>query len=148
MSSLSRFHAELDRLFEEAMKLAGGEPRAGECQPCVDVMETPDEVVIVVEVPGLGPEDLEVSVEGRAAVITGRKRPRRPDGVVRFHRVEREEGRFERRIELFQAVNTQAGRARTEGGLLKVSFPRVQEKRARRHRVPIEAETEPEEVGA
>lgn len=144
MSSLSRFHTELDRLFAEAMRLAGGEPRAGECQPCADVMETADEVVIVVEVPGIAPEDLDVSIEGRTVVVTGRKRPHRPEGVVRFHRVEREEGRFERRVELFQPVNTLAGRARTEGGLLRVTFPRVQEKRLRRHQVPIEPESEPE----
>lgn len=124
------------------MKLACGEPRAGECQPCVDVMETAEEVVIVVEVPGIATEDLQVWVEGRAVVVTGRKRPRRPDGAVRFHRVEREEGRFERRIELFQPVNTLAGRARTEGGLLVVSFPRVEEKRVRRHGVEIEPEAE------
>lgn len=141
MRSLSRFHSELDRLFEEAMKLAGGEPRAGECQPCLDVMETADEVVIVVEVPGTGVADLDVEIEGRTVLITGRKRPQRPEGVIRFHRVEREEGRFERRVELFQPINTLAGRARIEGGVLRVSFPRVQEKRVRRHRVTIEPET-------
>lgn len=150
MSSLSRFHAELDRLFEEAMKMAGGEPRAGECQPSVDVMETADEVVVVVEVPGADRADLDVEVEGRAVLITGKKRPQRPQGAVRFHRVEREEGRFERRVDLFQPINTLAGRARLEGGLLRVSFPRVQEKRVRRHQVTIEpeesgAEREPEE---
>lgn len=139
MSSLSRFHSELDRLFEEVMKLAGGEPRAGECQPCVDVIEREDEVVVVVEVPGIAPEDLDVSIEGQSVVVTGRKRSRRPDGVVRFHRVEREEGRFERRVELFQPVNLLAARATTRGGLLEIGFPRVQEKRVRRHRVAVEA---------
>lgn len=142
MSSLSRFHTELDRLFAEAMRLAGGEPRAGECQPCVDVIETDGEVAILVEVPGVAAADLEVSVEGRSVVVAGRKRPRRPEGTVRFHRVEREEGRFERRIELLQPVNTLAGRARTEGGLLVITFPRVAEKRARRHRLAIEPEEE------
>lgn len=142
MSSLSRFHAELDRLFEEVMKLAGGEPRAGECQPCVDVMESEDEVVVVVEVPGIAPEELDVSIEGRVVVVTGRKRSRRPDGVVRFHRVEREEGRFERQVELFQPVNMLAARALTRGGLLRIVFPRVQEKRVHRQRVAIEPEEE------
>lgn len=140
MSSRSRFHADLDRLFADAMKMAAGEPRAGECQPCVDVVETASEVVIVLEVPGVAVDDLSVSVEGRTVVVTGRKSLTRPEGVVRFHRVEREEGRFERRVDLLQPVNTLAGRARTDNGLLVVSFPRVEEKRVRRHQVEIEQE--------
>lgn len=143
MSSLSRFHTELDRLFDEVLRLAGSEPRAGECQPCVDVLETDGEVVILVEVPGIEPADLEVAVEGRAVIVTGRKRSQRPAEAVRFHRVEREEGRFERRIELLQPVNTLEGRARTEGGLLVIAFPRVAEKRVHRHRVAIETPEEP-----
>lgn len=135
----SRFHAELDRLFEEVMKLAAAEPRAGECQPLLDVVETAEEVAVLVEVPGIAREDLEVTVEGRAVVVSGRKRSERPEGVVRFHRVEREEGRFERRVELLHPVDTHRGRARTEGGLLIVEFPKVQEKRARRRTLEIDA---------
>ncbi|HEX6199846.1 MAG TPA: Hsp20/alpha crystallin family protein [Thermoanaerobaculia bacterium] len=135
----SRFHAELDRLFEEVMKLAAGEPRAGEHQPLLDVVETASEVVVLLEVPGIAREDLEVTVEGRTVVVSGRKRSERPEGVVRFHRVEREEGRFERRVELLHPVDTHRGRARTAGGLLIVEFPKVQEKRARRRILEIEA---------
>lgn len=139
MIHASRFHAELDRLFEEVMKLAAGEPRAGECQPGLDVVESADEVAVLVEVPGVRREELEVAVEGRAVVVAGHKRPARPEGVVRFHRVERQEGRFERRIELLTPVDTHRGRARTEAGLLVVEFPKVQEKRARRRVLEIEA---------
>jgi HSP20 family molecular chaperone IbpA len=53
--------------------------------------------------------------------------------------VEREEGRFERRVELLHPVDTHRGRARTEGGLLIVEFPKVQEKRARRRTLEIDA---------
>jgi HSP20 family protein len=143
VSSLSRFHTDLDRLFDEVLRLAGSEPRAGECQPCVDVLETEGEVILLVEVPGVDPADLEVTAEGRAVIVTGRKRSQRPEGAVRFHRVEREEGRFERRIELLQPVNTLEGRARTEGGVLVIAFPRVAEKRVRRHRVAIDPVEEP-----
>jgi HSP20 family protein len=142
MIHASRFHAELDRLFEEVMKVvaaaSGSTPRAGEHQPLLDVVETADEVVVLVEVPGIPREDLEVTVEGRTVVVSGRKRSGRPEGVVRFHRVEREEGRFERRVELLHPVDTHRGRARTAGGLLIVEFPKVQEKRARRRSLEIE----------
>lgn len=134
----SRFHAELDRLFEEVFNAAAGEPRAGEWQPLLDVVETAGEVAILVEVPGVAREDLEVAVEGRTVTVSGRKRTARPGGAVRFHRVEREEGRFERRVELLHPVDTSGGRARVEEGLLVVTFPRVEEKRARRRTLAID----------
>jgi HSP20 family protein len=138
MPRVSRLHAELDHLFEEVMKLAAGEPRAGEWQPFLDVVETADEVAILVEVPGVAREDLEVAVEGRTVVLSGRKRRARAVDGVRFHRVEREEGRFERRVELLHPVNSHEGRARLAAGLLEVRFPKVAEKRARRRTLPIE----------
>ncbi|HUF77304.1 MAG TPA: Hsp20/alpha crystallin family protein [Thermoanaerobaculia bacterium] len=142
MVTTSRFHAALDRLFEEVLKAAAGETRAGEWQPFLDVLETPEDVAILVEVPGVAREDLEVAVEGRTVTLSGTKRPARPEAAVRFHRVEREEGRFERRLDLLHPVNTHEGRAWLDGGLLVVRFPKVPEKRARRRTLPIE---DPEE---
>lgn len=138
MSRLSRIHSELDRLFDEAMRLASREPRAGEHEPPVDVMETPGEVVVLIEVPGLSRDEIDLYVEGRAVIVAGVKRLRPPDGSRRFHGVEREQGRFERRIEMLCPVNTHRGRARLADGLLTVTFPRVEEKRLARRPVPIE----------
>ncbi len=138
MSRLSRIHSDLDRLFDEAMRLASREPRAGEHEPPVDVMETAEEVIVLIEVPGLSPDEIELFVEGRAVVVVGVKRLQPPDGARRFHGVEREQGRFERTIEMLCPVNTHRGRARLAAGLLTVTFPRVEEKRLARRPVPIE----------
>lgn len=134
----SRFHTALDQLFEEILKTAAGETRAGEWQPFLDVIETAGEVAILVEVPGIAREDLAVAVEGRTVTLSGTKRSARPEAALRFHRVEREEGRFERRVELLHPVNTHEGRARLDGGLLIVRFPKVPEKRSRRQALAIE----------
>lgn len=133
MISVARFRTELDRLFGEAVKLVAGQPRAGEWRPSLDVLEATDRIAILVEVPGVAAEDLEVSVEGGAVTCTGRKRLAPPEHPVRFHRVEREQGRFERRVHLLHPVDTHQGTARLEDGLLVVEFPRVREKRRRRH---------------
>lgn len=138
MSRLSRFHAELDRLFDEAIRLASHEPRAGEHEPPVDVVETEREVVVLIEVPGLEPAELELFVEGRVLVLTGTKRHAAPGGARRFHRIEREQGRFECRVQMLRPVNTHQGRARLAEGLLRVAFPKIEEKRSGRHRLEIE----------
>ena len=147
MSRLSRIHSDLDRLFDEAMRLASREPRAGEHEPPVDVMETAEEVVVLIEVPGLSPDEIELFVEGRAVVVAGVKRLRPPDGARRFHGIEREQGRFERRVEMLCPVNTHRGRARLAAGLLTVTFPRVEEKRLARRPVPIEVVGPPDDAG-
>lgn len=137
MISVARFRTELDRLFEEAVKLVAGQPRAGEWQPSLDVIETADRISILVEAPGVEVEDLEVSVEGGTVTFAGHKRLAPPERSVRFHRVEREQGRFERRVHLLHPVDTHQGAARLEEGLLVVEFPRVREKRERRRVVAV-----------
>jgi HSP20 family protein len=141
MISISRFQSELNRLFDEALNLAAGQPRAGEWQPPIDVVETPDRVIILVEVPGVRAEDLEVAVQGDTVTLSGRKHPPpSPDGPSRFHRVERLHGRFERRIDLQRPVNSRSATARTESGLLIVELQKVEEKRERRRIVVVEGE--------
>ena len=50
---LSRFQAEVDRLFQEAVKLSEGSlPAGGEWQPVIDMVETPTSVTILAELPG------------------------------------------------------------------------------------------------
>lgn len=146
MRRLSRIHSDLDRLFDEVMRLASREPRAGEHEPPIDVVETADHVVVLIEVPGIAREELALAVEGRAVVLTGVKRLRSPEGARRFHGVEREQGRFERRIELLRPVNTHAGRARLADGVLTIAFPKVEEKRTVRRPLAIEVTDEAPET--
>ncbi len=142
MIPVSRFQSELDRLFDEALNLAAGQPLAGELQPPIDVVETPGQVIILVEVPGIPAENLEVEVQGETVTLRGRKPPPPPPGEPsRFHRVERLHGSFERRIDLQRPVNSRAGSARTADGLLIVEFPKVEEKRERRRILVVDGGT-------
>jgi hypothetical protein len=59
---LSRFQAELDRLFKEALELDAGEVPAGGWQPAVDIVETASSILILVELPGCAAADLKLEV--------------------------------------------------------------------------------------
>jgi HSP20 family protein len=148
VTRLSRIHADLDRLFDEVMRLASREPRAGEHEPPVDVVETEHHVVVLVEVPGIAREELDLAVEGRAVILTGVKRLRSPEGARRFHGVEREQGRFEHRVELLRPVNSHEGKARLADGVLTISFPKVEEKRTLRRPLEIEVIDETPETAS
>ncbi len=127
---ISRFQSELDRLFHEALQLGAGTLAAGEWQPDLDVVETPDEIQLLLDVPGLGAADLKVEVRGTLVVVSGTKTTALPTSQrVRFQCMERGHGRFRREVQLFWPVNSHQGSARLEAGLLIVTFPKVQEKR-------------------
>ncbi len=139
--SISRFQEELSRLFREVVELVGEPQRAGRWRPDVDVVETPESVQILVEMPGISAQDLVVEVQAQTVIISGRKAAPAPDDEARFHRMERAHGTFERTVELTGLsgpVNTHLGQARLHNGLLVIELPRIREKRERRRIVVVE----------
>jgi HSP20 family protein len=129
---ISRFQAELDRLFQEAMQMGEGDSPIGEWQPAIDVVETPQAVTILAEVPGFQAKDLKIEVRGPRIFITGVKSTATlPEAQrVKFHCMERGHGRFSREIHVFAPVNTHKGTARLTDGLLTLDFPKIQDKRS------------------
>lgn len=136
---VTRLQAELNRLFEEASQLAS-RPAANVWQPDIDVIETPDLVRIAVEVPGIAADDLAVEIAGGEVVVSGQKSPPLAAPGSRFHCVEREHGRFARRVRLAWPVNTVQGRARLTDGVLWIELPKVREQRQQSTRLPIESD--------
>ena len=93
-------------------------------RPAVDVYrsETPPTITVVVELAGVDPDSIELSVEERALTISGtRPRPRVPGQV--YQQAEIEYGRFERRIPLEQDIDAAAATASYEAGLLRITLP-------------------------
>jgi len=127
---ISRFQAELDRLFQEAMQIGETDPPLGEWQPPIDVVETPAVVQILAELPGFTTADLKIEVRGTRVVISGTKSTALPEArQVRFHCLERGHGRFTREIHVLSPVNTHQGTAKLQDGLLVLEFPKIQDKR-------------------
>jgi HSP20 family protein len=134
---LSRFQAELDRLLQEAIGLPESEIKVGEWQPAVDIVETSAAVLILVELPGFTAADLTVEVKGPLLVLSGAKPSSALSDNIRFHCMERHQGRFGREIQLFWPVNSHLGTARLADGLLTIEFPKIKDKRQAARRLPV-----------
>ena len=142
---ISRFQAEIERLLQEASSLGSGELPGGEWQPAVDVAETPDSVLILVEAPGLAASDLKVEVRGTLVSISGVKPAGLPRSQrLRFHCLERGHGRFLREIHVLTPVNTHRGTARLADGLLTIELPKIEDKRMTARVLPVVGEPEDE----
>jgi HSP20 family protein len=93
--------ARAERLHQQFLKLrpwAGADEPSWE--PPIDVLETDREVLILIALPGVDPDEVEALIDGDALVVSGRRVLPVDLRNARIHRLELPQGRFERRIAL------------------------------------------------
>lgn len=117
----------IGRLFEVASTRAefdAGDGATSGWSPLVDLYETPEQVVLIAEVPGLSMEDLDVQVTDSILTLKGGGRPQAAGRNVVHHRVERSHGAFTRTFQLSAAIHRDKVTAEYRQGLLKVVLPK------------------------
>jgi HSP20 family protein len=106
--------------------------RRGAWNPSVDIYEEKDHLVLEAELPGMKRDDFELSIENNVVTLTGeRKFENKTDGD-NYHRVERSYGSFTRSFTLPQNVTADGAKADFDNGLLRVTFPKREETKARK----------------
>ena len=138
-SEIGDFADEIRAIFRELGRGYAAESLAGECAPPLDVFETDDSIEIVVDLPGTDAHGVRLVSKGDSVLIAGDKAARRARGESSFHLVERGYGRFARVVRLGRACDTARAMATLVGGELRVSMPKVAERRGRL--VPIAIST-------
>jgi HSP20 family molecular chaperone IbpA len=103
-------------------------------QPSVDIYENADGLVVVADMPGVGPDGVEIEVEGNQLTIEGSVRPKDYQGVKPLH-VEYGIGNFYRRFTLGDAIDRDGIKAEVRDGVLTLRLPKAQHARVRR--IPV-----------
>jgi HSP20 family protein len=133
---------ELNRMFEEywnPSRVGPGQAPPTDLDPsawspAIDVVETPQEVVVLVDLPGVDPSSIDLSVTGNVLSLRGERRPGDiPEGTGSLR--ERQFGAFHRQVSLPGDVNFEGIKAEAHDGVLKVRLPKQEE--ARRRTIPI-----------
>jgi HSP20 family protein len=93
-------------------------------QPCCDVAETKEAIIVEVELPGVERQDVRVEVEGDMLYITGERRVTVEHQERQYSRMERSYGRFERHLRLSASVDREAIRAEFRAGILTITLPK------------------------
>ena len=122
----------LSRMMDEA--LGGGwndGTVASAWTPTVDVFEDKENLKIVMELPGVTPEDVKISLENQVLTIQGEKRQVAEESSERWHRYERSYGSFERMFTLPSSVDAERIQAKVENGLLTVTLPKAERAKPR-----------------
>jgi HSP20 family protein len=111
---------------------------AAECTPPLDILEIDEGLEIIVDLPAVRADDIEVAFSGNVLLIGGRKQPARCEHrEAGFHLAERTFGRFARMIQLEGAYDTARAKASLSHGELRVFLPRVEERRGGRIAIPV-----------
>jgi HSP20 family protein len=136
-ANFDRMRREMDELFGDVFERTGLSRRRGGFSPPVDVAYTsdPPRAIVTVELAGVEIEGLDLEIQGRKLILSGRRGPAE-EGEV-YQQVEIERGGFRRIVELAADVNAQAAKASYEDGMLRVELPLVANQ-TRTHAVPIE----------
>jgi len=100
--------------------------------PPVNVSCDSQKVVVTAEIPGVKPEDLDLSVQGEVLTLSGSRGPEKLEGDERFRRHERGHGAFLRTVALPFAVDGDKVEASCVNGVLSVSLPRSEASRPRK----------------
>lgn len=140
MTLILRRQPELRRLNEMFDAAFQGFPFAGELAngsatawfPATDVVEDAEGLRISLELPGVKPEAVEVTVENRTLTIKGQKEQVKEENSQRLHRYERSYGKFERSFQLPATVDAAKIEAHAEHGVLTLTLPRAEAAKARK----------------
>jgi len=114
--------------------------------PALDLSETGEGYLVEAALPGLKPEDLEITVENNVLTIKGQTRQEVDDKQRNFHRIERRFGSFQRTIGLPTSVKADAIQAELTNGVLRLEIPKAEEVKPRKISVNV-AENKAIEVG-
>jgi HSP20 family protein len=132
---------DLRRLVDLIEADAHGALPPGEFAAPIDVLETPDTIEVIADVPGIPRDQIHLVFARGTLLLAGMKRPsvcRHSDAA--FHLVERTFGRFARTVRLAGAVDVGRARATLIAGELRIVIPRIAERRG--GEIPIAIETD------
>ena len=117
-------HEDLDRLVESRLAMDDTSSTVASWIPAVDIKEEKDRFVIRADVPGVKPEDIEITMEDGVLTIDGHRESEINEEGSDSRRTERASGRFFRRFTLPDTANAEGISARSEHGVLELSIPK------------------------
>ena len=124
-AEMASLRSAFDRMFEEGRPLralVNGE--GGAAYFPVDVFETGDEIVVKASLPGVKPEDIDVSVHGDVLTIKGETKAETEEKAQNWYRRERRYGAAVRQISLPHEVSADKAQATFEDGVLRLTLPK------------------------
>jgi HSP20 family protein len=129
----------MDRLFEDSWVRPGSwfgtGAGDGEQGMAIDVRTTPDALLVEAALPGVKPEDVDISILGDTLTISGHTSEDRTNEEDGYSYREIRRGSFSRTLTLPRGIKSDAAEAKFDNGLLQLSIPKAEEAKPRQIKI-------------
>ena len=122
----------MDHMFDSAFLGTPWEwqPLSGDL--ALDVAENENEFLVKASLPGMNPDDLDITYSDKTLTIKGEYKAEEEKDDVRYHLRERRYGSFSRSLSLPTPIKSDAIQARYEAGVLTLHLPKTEEAKPKR----------------
>ncbi|RMD69391.1 MAG: Hsp20/alpha crystallin family protein [Gammaproteobacteria bacterium] len=140
--TLEQLREEMSKLFEGRAPAVPAERElssafTSEWIPLVDIKEEPDRFIVYMDVPGVNPKDIEISMEEGVLTIKGQRPVESEEEQAKYTRMERPRGAFQRRFTLPDTADAEKISARVKNGVLELVIPKHEKVQPRK--ITVEA---------
>ncbi len=115
---------QLQKELESSGEKTEGSISTAEWAPAVDIKELPDKFVLIADIPGVKPEDIDVHMEAGVLTVKGEKESEAKTEKDGYKRIERSYGSFYRRFSLPDSADGDAISANYKHGVLEITIPK------------------------
>ena len=135
LEELTSLQNEMRRMFERNPVRPWWPPEGMNLDMAMDVYEKQDNTIVKIALPGVKPEDVQVSVLGNALTITGEVKGEDDVEEKNYIRRERRYGKFSRTVSLPGQLPADKIQAEYENGVLILTIPKAEEAKSKRIQV-------------
>jgi HSP20 family protein len=125
----------MDRLFEDSFVRPVGLSSVSAADVAIDLKETDTDVVVKAELPGVEPDEVDVSIMEGVLVIKGEHKEEKEEKEANYYSRELRYGSFSRSINLPAAINAEKAEAVFENGILTLTLPKTEEAKPKQIKV-------------
>lgn len=136
---INRLRRDMDRLFTRLRDDFGVAlfPRQTRQLPLLDLSETEETLILKAELPGVNPDDIEISINENILSIRGEMKQERPENNAGYHRMERRYGSFSRNLQLPCKISIDEVDAVYKEGVLTIVMPKCKAEKPRDVRIQV-----------
>jgi HSP20 family protein len=126
----------MDRLFEDSfVRPSRLLPELGEREPDLDIYQTDEDVVVKAALPGVKPEEVDISITGDVLTIKGEHKEEEEVKEADYFCKERRYGAFSRSVSIPVQVKAEGAEALFENGILTLTLPKAEETKPKQIKV-------------
>jgi HSP20 family protein len=116
----------MNSLLQESFVRPGGLMADGAALTPIDISENENEFIVKASLPGIRPEDVQITVHGDILMIRGEIKAEEEKKGEHYHLRERRFGEFQRTVKLSAPISADKAQAQFENGVLTLKLPKAE----------------------